>query len=336
MNGKKVRVLVIDDSRVAREVIKDVLSEDNEIEIVDEADNGKEGVKKVLSVKPDIVIMDIMMPKMDGLEATREIMNKRPTPILIMSTLIEEPRSGKFTFKAIQSGAMDVMKKPRGIMEGFSKEEKKIFIEKVKYLAKTGVFSIDKKKAHLSQKVKGKLLVIGASAGGPRAVMQVIKGLRWNFPAPVVIAQHMAPDFVEDFVKWLQEETGREAVIVSSKTKMKPGVVYLPRGGCHIIVKQGVLEVIEGERSEITPSVDKLFKSAAEYYRNDCVGVVLSGIGKDGADGSKEILERGGFVLAQNEKSAVVYGMPRAAVEIGGVKTIVPLYEIAEFLNGLF
>jgi len=335
---RKVKVLIVDDSIVVREVMREILSNDDEIEVVGEAENGKVAIEKVRETNPDIVLMDIMMPVMDGLEATKRIMEVHPVPILIMSSLIEDPPSGRFTFKAINSGAMDVLKKPRGILDGIEEGVKKLVIEKVKYLARTGIFKIErfKKGAPVSGE-KRKILLIGASAGGPRAVLTVLKGLKKDFPSPVVVAQHMAPDFVEGFSRWLEEETSFKVCLVKKKEVLRGGMVYVPCGGCHAIIEEGMISV---ERSndpmEITPSVDILFNSAARVYGSGCVGVVLSGIGKDGAQGSREILKTGGLVLAQDESSSVVYGMPRAAVEIGGVKTVLPLYEIADYLNSIF
>lgn len=339
MKRGKVRVLIVDDSIVVREVMKEVLSSDPEIEVAGEAENGKVAVEKVTELRPDIVIMDIMMPVMDGLEATREIMRVSPVPILIMSSLIEDPPSGRFTFKAIQSGAMDVLKKPKKIFEGIEGHVRQEIIEKVKYLARTGLFKLEK--LHRLQEAppaqKGKILLIGASAGGPRAVMVVIRGLKRPFPAPVVVAQHMAPDFVDGFGKWLQEETSHSVKVVQNKERLLPGVVYIPRGGCNAVIKDDEILAHESEDPcQITPSVDMLFLTALASYGKGCVGVILSGIGRDGADGAKEILKKGGVVLAQNESSSAVYGMPKAAVEIGGVRTVLPLAEIPEYLNALF
>jgi two-component system chemotaxis response regulator CheB len=335
---EKVKVLIVDDSIVVREVMREILSSDDEIEVVGEAENGKVAIEKVVETKPHIVLMDIMMPVMDGLEATKRIMEVHPVPILIMSSLIEDPPSGRFTFKAINSGAMDVLKKPRKILEGVEEGVKKYIIEKVKYIARTGVFKIERgKKLFTVSGGKKKILLIGASAGGPRAVLTVLKGLKRDFPSPVVVAQHMAPDFVEGFSRWLQEETSFNVCLVKKKEVLRGGMVYVPCGGCHAVIEEG--EIL-AERStnpmEITPSVDILFNSAARFFGSGCVGVILSGIGKDGAEGAREILRMGGLVLAQDESSSTVYGMPRAAVEIGGVKTVLPLFEIPDYLNSIF
>jgi two-component system chemotaxis response regulator CheB len=335
---EKVRVLIVDDSIVVREIIKELLSNDKEIEVIGEAENGKVAIEKVKETNPDIVLMDIMMPVMDGLEATKRIMEIHPVPILIMSSLIEDPPSGKFTFKAINSGAIDVLKKPKRILEGIEEGVKKQIIEKVKYIARTGVFKIERvKKVFTVSGGKKKILLIGASAGGPRAVLTVLKGLKRDFPCPIIVAQHMAPDFVEGFSKWLQEETHFNVSLVGNREILRPGVVYVPCGGCNGVVKEGeIISEKSNNPMEITPSVDVLFNSASRYFGDGCVGVILSGIGKDGAEGAREILRVGGLVLAQDESSSTVYGMPRAAVEIGGVKTVLPLSEIPDYLNSIF
>lgn len=335
---EKVRVLIVDDSIVVREVMREILSTDLEIKVVGEAENGKVAIEMVLEKNPNIVLMDIMMPVMDGLEATKRIMEVHPVPILIMSSLIEDPPSGRFTFKAIKSGAADVLKKPKRILEGVEEGVRKQIIEKVKYIAGIGILKVESiKKVSTFPSLRKKILLIGASAGGPRAVVSVLKGLKKDFPAPVGVAQHMASDFVEGFSRWLEEEISLKVCLVEKSESLLQGVVYVPSGGCHAVIKEGK---IFAERSnnpiEITPSVDILFHSAARYFGEGCVGVVLSGIGKDGAEGAREILKTGGFVLAQDETSSTVYGMPKAAVEIGGVKTILPISEIPDYLNSIF
>ena len=335
---EKVRVLIVDDSIVVREIIREILSSDKEIEVIGEAENGKVAIEKVMETNPDIVLMDIMMPVMDGLEATKRIMEIHPVPVLIMSSLIEDPPSGKFTFKAINSGAADVLKKPKRMLEGVEEGAKREIIEKVKYIARTGVFKIERvKRVFTVSGHKKKILLIGASAGGPRAVLTVLKGLKKDFPCPIIVAQHMASDFVEGFSKWLQEETTFKVCLVAEREFLRPGVVYVPSGGCHGVITEGEIVAEKSNNPmEITPSVDRLFNSASRYFGDGCVGVILSGIGKDGAEGAKEILRTGGVVLAQDESSSVVYGMPRAAVEIGGVKTVLPLSEIPDYLNSIF
>ncbi len=165
----------------------------------------------------------------------------------------------------------------------------------------------------------------------------MLKGLKKDFPAPVIVAQHMASEFVEGFSRWLQEEIPFTVSLVEKREPLRNGVVYVPAGGCHAIIKEGEI-VFEKSNNplEITPSVDMLFSSASRYFGEGCVGVILSGIGKDGAEGARNILKAGGFVLAQDEGSSTVYGMPRAAVEIGGVKTVLPLSEIPHYLNSIF
>ncbi len=341
--GNKTRVLVVDDSPLARSIITAILKSSEGIEIVGEAENGQEAVEMVPQLKPDIITMDIIMPIMDGLEAIQYIMASHPTPILVVTS----NREAGVAFQAISSGALEVMLKPD---LSLGPEQWDGFVERVKLLSRVKVIThMRGRKALEAQKIKpieispsvpetrpvprrGWLVAIGSSTGGPGALSNVLGPLPKDLSVGFVIVQHIAEGFVGGLVEWLDTVTELKVKEASTGQAIFPGEAYVAPTGHHMVVtRDGKIELnddppVGGQR----PSVDVLFESVCKCYGPRSVGVLLTGMGRDGAQGLKKIRQAGGKTIAQDEKTSAVFGMPRAAIELGGADMVLPLPAIAE------
>lgn len=345
---KKIKVLVVEDSLVCAEIIKQILESDSEIDVVGIARDGKEAIEKVAELKPDIITMDIHMPKMNGLEATEYIMAYQPTPIIIVSSSIKNGDT-KLAFEAISAGALDVVEKPDpAIWESFAKVGNEL-ISKVKFLSwvKTITHIRGRRKlrygptptVETEENVVFKyrkaffrpmIVVIGASTGGPQAVAKILESFPKDFPIPVVVAQHIAEGFVGGLISWLRNVTSLEVVEAQNMQELTSGRVYVcPTRFNAIIVEPGVVELVHPEKDHYyCPSIDLLFSSVANVFGMHAIGILLTGMGEDGARGLRKIYDRGGYTFAQEESSCVVYGMPKAAVKLGAAKDVLPAEKI--------
>lgn len=335
-----IRVLIVEDSPLMSKVLVNLLNSDSQIIVVGVAHDGREAVELVPTLKPDIITMDIHMPRMDGFEATREIMAYNPTPILIISTSVFKAGMNK-VFKAISYGALDVIEK--GALEISADEmSKRQLIEKVKFLSMVKVIHHPIAKLDKGRHIKvvevpkasmeGRVVAIVASTGGPQALLEILKSFPENFPCGIVVVQHITSGFAEGLVDWLDTECHIRVKIAEDSEEIKPGIAYL--APCDVQMR-----VEEGGRIHITneaaydghrPSGDVLLESVARIYKEKAIGVILTGMGRDGAMGIKVMKDYHGQTIAQDEKSCVVFGMPKVAIEMGGVDKILPLGEIAE------
>lgn len=344
MNRKPgpVRVLVVDDSLVVRELLREMLESSPDITVVGEAVNGRQGVEKVISLSPDLVTLDVRMPVMDGLEAVQEIMAVKPTPILIVTASLSKDELD-VSFEAIHRGALDVMLKP-------SMESRKDYlairdslIDRVLMLSRIRVISHPRRKPRKTRAIPAKkardldrAVFIGASLGGPAAVMTVLKALADTFPAPIFVVQHIAHGFSEGFTAWLDKNLPFEVRSARDKDRPRPGTVLVAPDNVHMAVETGLVRLLDTPAvHSCKPSVDVLFESAARIYGKNAIGVILTGMGTDGAGGASQIRKRGGHVLVQDEESCVVFGMPKAALEAGAANAVLPLAEIPEALVSL-
>ena len=334
-----IRALVVDDSKTAREVIRDLLNSDPGIEVIGEARDGQEALEKVSELRPDIITMDVIMPVKDGLEAIEEIMAYQPTPILVLSSTVND-RKVNTAFKAIQLGALDVMAKPGGFTTEGLMRVKKELIDKVKLLAGIKVISHPRGRKKSRQKLpktttapSGKIVAIGASTGGPQAIMTILKELPADFPGGMFIVQHITSGFSKGFARWLSQESRLNVKEAEQGEPVDPGTVLVAPSDLH-------LEIID-ERVQLTdsplvnscrPSADKLFTSVARCYGNKAIGVILTGMGKDGTKGIKEIKENGGVTIAQDEQSSTIFGMPKSAISLNVIDWVLPLSEIGKEL----
>lgn len=335
-NSARTRVLVVDDSPLARDIITAILQEDPEIEVVGQAENGQIAVELVEHLRPNLVTMDIMMPVMDGLTAIQQIMAYHPTPILVVTSSSE----AEVAYKAISSGALEVMQKPEmcaGPLEwaGFARRVK--LLSKVKVIthvrgrgaATTQALPI---MGPISARAGGqdRILAVGASTGGPGALAKLLAGLPPDLTVGVVVVQHIADGFVPGLVSWLRSVTMLEVKAAEEGERVEPGAVYIAPTGRHTVVKAGgrlrILDTppVDSQR----PAVDVLFESVQQAYDRRAIGVLLTGMGRDGARGLKGIRDAGGHTIAQDEASCVVFGMPQAAIEIGAAEQVLPLNEI--------
>jgi two-component system chemotaxis response regulator CheB len=334
-----IRALIVDDSKTAREVIKDILASDPGIEVVGEAKNGQEALEKVSELRPDIITMDVIMPVKDGLEAVGEIMACKPTPILVLSSTAGD-QEVNLAFKAIQLGALDVMAKPRGFTTWELPELKKELIAKVKLLARIKVISHPRGRKKRSDKLlrtratdSAKIVAIGASTGGPQAIMTILKQLPADFPGGIFIVQHIASGFSKGFAQWLDQESRLKVKEAEQGEQIKPGMVLLAPTDLHLeVINERVNLTNSPPVNSCRPSADKLFASVAHCYGSKTIGIILTGMGKDGTKGIKEIKEKGGITIAQDEQSSVIFGMPKEAISLNVIDQVLPLSEIGREL----
>ncbi len=332
-----IRVMVVDDSRLVREVLKDILEQDAQVQVVAEAENGAEAVDRCAELRPDVILMDIQMPVMDGIEAVKKIMESNPTPIIILSATVH-PGEVRSAFSAIRAGALDALAKPRGlaIAENYAEVAQKI-------LARIKLYALVGKRKGWGKGGEGgapalsdipirstKVVAIGASTGGPRTVVDVLSSFTKEFPCPILLVQHMSSGFMAGFAEWLNREIEMDVMFVEEAMVLEPGKVYIPPDGYHMEVARGAAVLKEGPPVQsCRPSVDVLFKSVAKEYKDRAVAILLTGMGKDGAAGSLAVKKAGGTVIVQDEATSVIYGMPKAAVDLDAVTLEVPLGSIS-------
>jgi two-component system chemotaxis response regulator CheB len=340
-----IRVLTVDDSPSMCKVIANMLNLDPQILVSGVVQNGKNAVDIVASLKPDIITMDIHMPVMDGVEATKQIMAYTPTPILILSNSIFKEGMGK-VFQAISYGALDVMDKGELDLAGDRKGSEQL-VEKIKFLSDIKVIRHPlakiEKEADLSlpkiSKDKGlsSIVAIAASTGGPKSICQILKNFPKDFPCGIVAVQHIATGFVEGLVKWLDGECNIQVRIAKDSEEIQPGVAYIAPCGVHMRVEEGgkIQLVNAPPYNGFRPSGDILLSSVGKIYGEDAIGIILTGMGKDGVDGMKTIKQMNGKTIAQDENSCTVFGMPKVAIEMEIIDAVLPLDKIAQKIIGL-
>ncbi len=346
--SEKIKVLVVDDSALVRKIIVDILENDPLIEVVGTANNGKTAIFKNKVLDPDVITMDIEMPIMNGLDALRHIIGTNPKPIIMMSVLTQD--GAEPTFRALEYGAVDFIPKPSSILSITVEEIGHLLIGKIKsvYNSKIRIRKKDEPGPETSEphtppvfpesKLKessSRVVAIGTSTGGPSALLNVFRGLPKNFPAPVLVVQHMPEGFTRAFADRLNGNSALSIKEAEDGDRVLPGHGYIAPGHSHILVEKktggDVIRISGGNKvSGHRPSIDVLFNSVAECYAGDIIGVIMTGMGRDGASGIQNIKKSGGVTIAQNEESSVVYGMNRVAVESGAIDVIVPLDEISK------
>lgn len=346
----KLRVLVVEDSLSVRKRMVEILAAHPEIEVAGEAEDGKTAIELCCAVRPDVVTLDMMLPVMSGLAATEYIMAHCPTPILIVSASTNRGELFR-TYDALAAGAVDVLEKPTGEERDGDWEAR--LVEVVKLVSRIKVIT------HPRAKLAGwrpglsvpplpevpdtpsscGLVAIGASTGGPGALVQILRGLPADFPAPVLVVMHLDRAFAGSFAEWLDGQSPiRVAYARDGERLPKTGTarVLLAPPDRHLTLRQGRLVLTEDpERHSCRPSVDVLFESIAREAAPECVACLLTGMGKDGAQGLLSLRRAGGFTIAQDEATSVVYGMPREAVLLGGAERVLPLSHIAPTLAAL-
>ncbi len=326
--SEPIRVLIVDDSAFVRRAVERMLAPTPGLKIVGTAANGREAIEQVRVLRPDVVVMDVNMPEMDGLEALRHIMAETPTSVVMLSTLTRE--WAEPTLAALDIGAVDFLDKSAAgtTMDIYALAP--VLREKVLAAAGASVAPLERGDAtartvpdgvtRLPVSGRYEVVVIGASTGGPRALVEVLSQLPGTFPTGIVIAQHMPPGFTETLAERLDQRTAFEVREGASGMRVQPGHVILAPGGKQITLARdsaGVHVDIDAGPSNLLhrPSVDLLFQSAAEVVGDRAIGVVLTGMGDDGARGLRALRQAGGRTLAESEATAVIYGMPRAAAE---------------------
>lgn len=342
----KIKVLIVDDSGFTQEVLKTILEKDSAIQIIGMAEDGGKAIELTQKLKPDVIVMDINMPVMNGFEATEHIMAYCPTPILILSSVID--KEGVFTtFNALAAGAVDVMEKPSMLPSNSWSSIGDVLIKKIKSISKAKVvthvkgrakeFSPHVKPVSLIKSNTPEIIGIGASTGGPSVVMQILKSIPSDYNPGVLVVQHMASGFIKGFSDWLGAACKVKVKLAKDGEKIESGQVLVAPDGFHTIVRsKKTIGLVSGEKVYgVKPSVDILFNSIAEVYGNSAVGVLLTGMGADGAEGLKHIKDSGGITIAQSEDSCAVFGMPKAAIEKGAASKVLSVEDIIRTLKGI-
>jgi len=340
--NKPVRVLVVDDSALMRKLISQMIERDGSIHVVGTALDGTFALEKIPELKPDVVTLDLDMPRMDGMETLRKIMRTNPLPVIVVSSHSKD--GAMATFKALSFGALDFVTKPHDPTQHMEQIAAEL-IAKIKAAAKSQIVRLPEPQAKPRKTrpatLRGepvRVIAIGVSTGGPQALDYVISQLPADFPATVLIVQHMPEGFTEMFAKRLDETCAIEVKEAKSGDLLLPGRVLVCPGNKHMRVKHmplgDVVVLTDGEKvNGHRPSADVLLHSVGQEFGDRAIGVLMTGMGEDGAEGLGTIKKNGGLTIAQSEESCVVYGMPRAAVERGYATRVISLAALANTLQ---
>lgn len=345
-----IKVLVVDDSPVAREFLVHLLACDPAIEVVATAADGEEAIEAVTRARPDVVTMDIHMPKMNGFEATRTIMQSCPTPIVIVtgSPVRDEVAT---SFQALEAGALTVMTRPTGLGHADHAATVQEFLQTVKLMSEIKVVRRWARReaqaaaataspeaiAHAPLAPNVRLVAIGASTGGPPVLKDILSALPKDFSAPLLIVQHIAPGFTEGFAEWLAQSSGFPVHLATHGQRLRAGQAYVAPDGCQLGVEPGETIALShsGPVNGHQPSVSHLFQSVATVFGRHAVGVLLTGMGNDGACELKLMQDRGAVTIAQDRDSSVVHGMPGEAIRLGAASYVLSPSAIAATIREL-
>jgi two-component system chemotaxis response regulator CheB len=334
------RVLVAEDSATARELLVGMLSADPAITVIGTARNGEEAIAMTAALRPDVVTMDVRMPGIDGLEATRRIMAQTPTPIVIISGHYDVVLS----LEALRAGALTILPKPSGPHAENFAEQCAWLVRTVKSMAAVKVVRRRRGKPAAAApatarlpRARPRIVSIAASTGGPAALAQVLGGLPPAFPLPLLVVQHIANGFADGLARWLDGVSPLSVRIAGEGEALAPGTVYLAPDDHHLMVRNA--ETVTVARTPpvdgFRPSASVLFESAARVFGGAAVAVVLTGMGEDGVSGIRSLHAAGGCVIAQDEQTSVIYGMPGATVAAGLADYVLPLPAIAKHIEAL-
>ena len=348
MKPETIRVLIVDDSAAVRMMLEQIFSSDPAFTVVGTARDGLEAIAAVQRLAPDIITMDIFMPAMDGMEATRRIMETWPTPIVMVSGNLDAEEVVS-SFRAMEAGALAAVPKPRGFGHPEHGADVALLTQKVKLLAEIRVVrrwparpakgaapaSFPQVSGGQGQEVP-LVVAIGASTGGPVVINTILSGLPADFPAPILVVQHMAPGFIGGFAEWLGLSSTLPVHVASPGERPLAGHVYIAPEGCHMLVDGGMLSLFTGapENGQL-PSVSALFRSVALVFGRSSVGILLTGMGDDGARELKLMKDKGAVTIAQDEASSVIFGMPGEAVKLNAATCVLSPDMIVEYLAKL-
>jgi len=344
----KRTVLVVDDSAFMRRYLKQMIESDSSLTVIDTAKNGEEALRKVKQLKPDVITLDINMPSMDGLTALTYIMLECPTPTIIISSLTQE--GALTTFEALELGAVDFVTKPSGTVSLDIEVLTGEIIAKIKSALHAKLRSKQPQRGVEKQWQKSPkpklppfpktgpelVVAIGVSTGGPRTLNEILPELPADLPAAVLVVQHMPPPFTASFAQRLNGECQMQVQEARQGDAILPGQIYIAKGGYQMTIvpspvgKGSLLRLGNSTSDQLfCPSVGVLFTSVARLFGRRAVGVLLTGMGDDGADGMVKIRNAGGFTIAESEESAVIFGMPAEAIKRGGAEMVAPAHQIA-------
>ena len=338
--NRALRVLVIDDSAYNRRTIIKMLEEIPEVEVIAYAANGEEGLRKVVDLRPDLITLDLEMPRMDGFTFLRIVMQSRPTPVIIVSARAEDEN----VFRALELGAAEFVAKPSARISPDLFNIQQDLVRKVREVARmdmkkvvsrtldNGMSALKPVQTRVPAIGNNKFtqVLIGSSTGGPPALQAIFSVIREPVPISFAVSQHMPPGFTRAFAERLNKFTALEVREAESGDRLQPGLVLVAPGGKNLLFQRRgddvVAQVVSPTASQrYVPSVDAMFDSASEIFREKSLGVILTGMGNDGAGGVHNIKDRGGEVIAEAEETSIVFGMPKEAIATGRVDKIVPL-----------
>lgn len=343
-----IRVLLVEDSPVALAILTRILKASPDIEIVGTARTGQEALDLLPEAQPQVICTDLHMPQMDGLELTRRVMSTSPKPILVISASVQEDDSQNI-FQLLEAGAVDIFPKPVGGLAISDPKIAQALIDKIKVLSGVTVFTQHRGRSPSVSKASpfsgvsvppptdpsprptGGVLAIGASTGGPQALYTILSQLPSKFPLPIVCVQHISEGFLQGLINWLSNGCTLPVAIARPGELPRSGHIYFPPERQHLLF-DGAGRFVTRAGAPVSghcPSVTVTFEAIAQTYRRSAIGVLLTGMGRDGADGLLAIAQAGGMTIAQDEASSVIFGMPREAIALGAAQHVLPLNDIA-------
>lgn len=341
-----IKVLIAEDSLVDREYLSYILCQEADIEVLSVAKDGKEAVELSQTLKPDVIVMDIHMPKMDGFQATRKIMETNPVPIIIISS--SDVTNDTIPFLALKAGAVTVLAKPYAIGHPEQKESSQELVQKIRLMSQIRVIKrVGEKDNILPKKVISKpissplanidLVVIGASTGGPPVIQKILSELPTNFAPAILIVQHISVGFTKMFVEWLKVSSKLPCKIANHNESVLLGQVYIAPDNFHMQITPEKKISLTNDPTEngLRPAVSCLFRSVASSFVSNSLGILLTGMGKDGAAELKLMKDKGAITVAQDEASSVVYGMPGEAVKLSATTYVLSPDEMVSLLKNL-